>query len=192
MRLIITCLIIFCFFKYGVADEPIVFIESPASKTEFCKYEKIILTGKCFFETENFVKHEWESETDGLIADTKGQFAMLELIKSGEHAFIYRAWTSENEMAKARITLKVFDLPDNQIEARRRFFTRLFGRQLPQYISVVNYNPDYTYQWFFNNMPMKKETDGKIKVGEFGRYRLEITSDNGCKAVSEVYEIIDN
>ena len=192
MRLFFTCLLMFCFFGYGIADEPVVFIEIPGSKTDYCKHDKLILTGKCFFGTEDFVKHEWKSETNELIVDTKDQFAMLELIKAGQHVFTYTAWNAENKMATVSIKLNVLDLPDNQIESRKKFFTRLFGRDLPQHISVVQYNSANSYQWYHNNQAVNGATGAKFKAGEYGRYRVEITSAYGCKAVSEVYEIFDN
>lgn len=173
-----------------IAEGPSVYIQLAAdNKTEFCIGDKTVLIGKCMFDADEFSRHEWKSSSPELILEKRENMAFLEFKEKGEHKFTYYAWDEQGRKDSAAITLTVYDIPNKEVITSRPFFTRLFRKDLPKIIEAVDVNADYQYKWYKDGNIIKEATQPKYKAVEKGRYRLEITSSNGCKVYSQVIEI---
>ncbi len=172
------------------ADDLTVYIQLPGDKVEYCQNEgNIILTGKGFHGEENIVKHEWESTSEGIIEETRNQFAVINTASAGDHIITYHAWDENENYDKVSVTIHVYPLPENEIKSSKGFFTWLFGKDLPQKLEAENTKADYKYQWYLNNEKIENATESSYKANEKGRYRLVTISAEGCKSYSSALEI---
>ena len=190
-RLHISLALVVFFITNGslIAGGPNVYIELPGEKTEYCIGDRAALIGKCIFDADEFSRHKWESSSPGMILETRENMVFVELNETGEHQFTYNAWDDQGRKGSATITLKVYDIPDNEVVTSQPFFTSLFGRDLPKIIEAIDVNDNYLYQWYRDGNKIKEATKTKYKAEETGSYRLEITSSNGCKVYSQPIEI---
>ncbi len=172
----------------GVADEPEVFIEPSADINRLCAGADFGLIGRGMHGTEVFVQHIWESTGENIFAGTDGPFAVIRPGQSGKYTITYTATDEFGNQASSRITVTVFDKPQNEVEITRGFFSRIFGNDLPVTLRAEA-NSEYNYQWFKENEIMPGEVNPKLKTGEKGNYRLMITSDKGCHSYSRLITI---
>lgn len=181
-------IILHLFTSKAIAEEPEVFIEPSGNMNQLCAGSDFGLIGRGFHGTEIFLKHEWESTDDNIFAGTDGPFAVIRPTNAGKYTITYTATDAQGNQASNRITVTVFDKPDNKVEISRNFFSRIFGNELPV-ILKSNVNAGNSYQWFKENEVLEGKTEPRLKAEEKGNYRLMITSDKGCHAYSRLITI---
>lgn len=186
--LLFITIILHLFGNKAIADDPEVFIEPSGNMNQLCTGSDFGLIGRGLHGTEVFLKHEWESTGDNIFAGTDGPFAVIRPTNPGKYTITYTATDALGNQASSRITVTVFDKPDNKVEITRGFFSRIFGNDLPVILKADD-NSNYSYQWFKENELMEGETGSRLKAEKKGSYRLMITSDKECHAYSKLITI---
>ena len=54
---------------------------------------------------------------------------------------------------------------------------------------LTPYDPDYTYEWYFNGQVMPNNTGAQITVSLAGDYQVLVTSSSGCSLWSSVQRL---
>lgn len=186
---ILSFIIISLSFSNLHAGELVLVLETSAGETRFCQGTQVSITAKGFHGDEVLVEHQWESTSENIFSRTQNQYAALDGSIPGRHLITYHGTDDQGNKASISITIIFDEAPAIEIEARKGFFTRLFGKSIPVKLNSAYIHPDHHYQWYRNNEEISGATGTSFKVGQEGRYRLVITSPQGCRAYSRAIDI---
>lgn len=185
-----TFITIYCFLVFYAlpvnalcTDELVLILETSSGETRFCQGSSFSITARGFHGDEVLVGHRWESPTEGLIARTEGPYALIEAREAGAHKITYYGTDDQGNHASISITIEVLPNPISEIEISKSFFTRLFNRDFPQNLQSLQQQEDYQYAWYLNNEWMAHTAT--FRANQPGRYRLVITSSQGCRSYSQ-------
>ncbi len=168
------------------AGDPGFYIETSTGKNTVCAGLNISLTGRSNVSYYTITEHRWESSTPGIIAATKDQFAFINTRETGIHNITYTVSDERGNTYSTQISVKVLELPDNNVLINQNDSYELNEIQLPAELSAREHNSDYEYQWFRNNIKIEGATSSWYKANKEGSYRLMTISDEGCNSYSSV------
>lgn len=171
------------------ADELDVYIETSTGQTEFCVGASISMVARDFFETESITGHKWESPDGDKYLESRDHFAVFRPSEPGRYKIIYTATDENGNQSRAEIQLDISELPLADVEKSRGFFTRIRGKSFPVVLTASENDSKNQYQWFKDNQVIENADSHRIKVEERGRYRLMVTSSEGCRGYSTAFFI---
>jgi hypothetical protein len=177
------------FVKPLQADELVLILETSAGETRFCQGSSFSLIARGLHGDEILTEYLWEADDPGLFSQSEGPFAVLQGTTPGNHLVTFTGTDDQGNKASVSITITVLQAPNPEVSVSHGFLTRLFGKELPLKLEATNPSSGSTYQWFRNNEIIEGAVSRSFKARQTGRYRLVVTSAEGCKAYSRPIEI---
>ncbi len=166
------------------AGDPELYIETSTGKNTVCSGVTMSLTGRSLISDNSIAEHRWESSTSGIIAATKDQFAFINTNETGIHTITYSIIDEKGNTYSTHISVRVLELPDNNVLINHKEGSELNEIHLPAELSAREVNRSNKYQWFRNNIKIEGATFSSYKATEEGSYRLMTTSHEGCHSYS--------
>lgn len=171
-----------------VGGDLYVWIDVSGGNTTVCEGQRLLLVGNVRDGSGDYVKHSWESDkcdfeivTDNVISvDTQ---------EPGAYEFEYSVWDSMEDSGSSFIRVIVLPAPDNEIKAKKGFFTWLFGKDYPVKIYLSDKKEIESVEWYKGLELLENENDFKLSVHSPGNYRAKFISNNGCISYSNTIKI---
>lgn len=181
----ITGLFYLCFVCGLHAQSLVCHIQTSSDPDNICQSKTFTLTGISYDGSENYVKHQWDGE-EGIFKTTRDNIAVLNTDKAGQYQITYTVWDDEGQSASFVLNINILPMASKDITIKRGFFKRIFGKSFPLELHAEKGHA--SYQWFKGKDILPEETRSSLKVSQAGKYRVEITTQQGCKssAITEV------